>query len=461
MMVLVLEIISLMLNVLDPLSGTVHLGTNLTENRLCTSQRLLQGSELAMSVMVLATLALDIITELVPLDDDSAVVFLTAVETLTELMDLRLKAMKPAILVDGLPLGLLKLKHDVVQASFNLLSGGDLAADLHTKTIDGRGMIVPLRLDIADVVLGLLVLSLEAFVLLGDLSQLPRGIIDLESGLAVLLLQSILLDKELRPLTLPLPDAIVQVDDLLTRDVELGHKVGVLGLDLGVLTSGNAELRSRLVDLLPGMVTLALAGPQSQDDALKVRLGLVEVDLGTRHRQSEVAQLRTDALDLMILLGDLLLLLGHAVDGSRELDEELLNLLLALGELPAMVVTLTLLLLQGLGDFVDLRHQLLPLLVEGLPVGHEAGPVLLQRGGLAGSIAHELDESEKLALGLGLQLHGHLVAMRVHEGAGAASAACLSAGARQRRTLVRSTAVKAHRFARRSWIREDIAVKVG
>lgn len=194
-----------------------------------------------------------------------------------------------------------------------------------------------------------------------------------------------------RRLTLPSLELVRQGGDLAASILIFRANISVLPLHLRVLSRNGSKLLTEAFSILLGMVAFILSSSELGESILKLDLDAVSIGLRTGDSEAHLSDSSTNTVQFVVPLGNFVLTLAQLVERGGKLNEQSFNLLLASLEFPAMVMVLILLTLERLGDFINAKEELFSLLLEAVPVGHEARPVLFERRCFLGSIGHQLN----------------------------------------------------------------------
>jgi hypothetical protein len=216
------------LSLSDGLGELDGLGTELGGGVLGPEGLVLQVGDGALDVKDLAALCLDIVFQVVPLDVNQTESILPVTESCLESLDVDGEVGDLLVCGCDLPLRLLKTEVEVGDVRLSVAKTSGLVLELVAETLDDGDVLVTLGLgsaksgaEVVDVPKDGLILHGQGLQLSGDLANPGVGTLEL-------VLQTVLLVKELRSLVLQGAYTLGEVDDLLASGFELCLKIGVL-----------------------------------------------------------------------------------------------------------------------------------------------------------------------------------------------------------------------------------------
>ncbi|GJC96396.1 hypothetical protein ColKHC_05222 [Colletotrichum higginsianum] len=356
------------LEALDALRLGVDLLLCLLQQRLGVAERLLDQEQLAVVVVSAAGGALAFLLDALLLDDEHAQLLRLLGDGLAQLRLRNLDARDLLAHRDDLALRVLPLELPLAAAVLGVLAPAVLVLDLALEPLDvllellllvpdPRDGLLLLRLDardrlveLLDLVLALLVELLDLLVLAPDLvvPVLPLAQAVLELALPVEQLVLLLLEQRV---------GLPVLHELLVGRLEVGVDLLVPRLQVGVLEVERLALPAQPAALLVEVGAGGLGGDQRQTHLLRRLLQLLVLLADVREAVLGLGHLVAEGLALGVALRQLQLEVGRAVDGRRELEAHLDELLLALLLVVVVVAVLLFLLLDDLGQLlVALAH---------------------------------------------------------------------------------------------------------
>ncbi|KAH0445686.1 hypothetical protein KCU90_g161, partial [Aureobasidium melanogenum] len=347
---------------------------------------LIEEVDLALVGVDLALSGDELVLELVAGDDDKLVLLAEVFKGFVLLISLELGAAE-AVLEEGeLASESVELGGLFEKKSLNLVVSGDGGLDLAVLNIDNVSKLITLSLNGAKSVLQL-----------ADVT---------------LLLKTVDLMDLLILIELILSDTLGRDESLLADGIKVGLNLLESGTDLCALLSDSLEATLVSVGIFSCTITVILHG--LEQSLVRLILCLETVDLGTEGSLELLLtnELVAETVDVLVTLGELVLLCSESVDSGGELDRDGANLLLVLKELTIVLVVILLSSLEFICDLLDLLTKLLTLGSKVAALSSHLRPELLQRDGFLGSIGDHLKEGKEL----GLSMANGLVTQRATEG---------------------------------------------